>query len=504
MIVSCKRSIFIFLLACSLVSVILAGTDYYKVLGIKKNANAKDIKKRYRKLALKWHPDKNPGKQEEATKKFAAISEAYEVLSDPQKRKEYDLMGPDEATSSSRDNGYHSGGPEGMGGFSQSSRFTFHGSDPFDLFRSTFGNAAEEGGSGGFPSGFNMNNFHGSQQGYRHQSGGQQSGRQPEPPLKNLYSKADDIFPLSTFKFPDSKSKYIWFVQFYRSDSSSCHDFKDKFIKIAKELRSSGIRTGAVNCAKESELCSKNKVNNFPSFKLIYDRNNILYPGESGQTLSSKSLFRFVDENINGSVINLRLQTQAENFITKTCLDRKLASYKSGLIYFTPSFESPLLLRSLSIVFRTKVPVSEVRGSNEKLLNYFHFREQHGPIFIMVCGMPQDSLGSQQAYERYDGDVKDWNSLESFIEGFSNPQKCKDMVKKHQTERKERLTAAEKVVALSESELKRKSISELRVALETLGVSTNGFLEKTDYLQACTMVKTKKQSKQNAWINDWL
>ncbi|XP_010170787.1 dnaJ homolog subfamily B member 8-like [Antrostomus carolinensis] len=64
--------------------------DYYEVLGLQKSASQDDVKKSYRKLALKWHPDKNPSKKEEAEKKFKAIAEAYEVLSDPEKRSLYD------------------------------------------------------------------------------------------------------------------------------------------------------------------------------------------------------------------------------------------------------------------------------------------------------------------------------------------------------------------------------------------------------------------------------
>ena len=66
--------------------------DYYKTLGIEKGASAEDIKKVYRKLALKWHPDKNPDNKA-AEDKFKSINEAYAVLSDPEKRKEYDTYG---------------------------------------------------------------------------------------------------------------------------------------------------------------------------------------------------------------------------------------------------------------------------------------------------------------------------------------------------------------------------------------------------------------------------
>ena len=69
--------------------------DYYAILGVPKNAAAKDIKSAYRKLARKWHPDANPDNAKEAEEKFKDISEAYEVLSDTDKRSKYDVLGSD-------------------------------------------------------------------------------------------------------------------------------------------------------------------------------------------------------------------------------------------------------------------------------------------------------------------------------------------------------------------------------------------------------------------------
>jgi DnaJ-class molecular chaperone len=69
--------------------------DYYAVLGIQKGAAEKDIKSAYRKLARKWHPDANPDNAKAAEEKFKEISEAYEVLGDPEKRKKYDALGSD-------------------------------------------------------------------------------------------------------------------------------------------------------------------------------------------------------------------------------------------------------------------------------------------------------------------------------------------------------------------------------------------------------------------------
>ncbi|MDR0749884.1 MAG: DnaJ domain-containing protein, partial [Tannerellaceae bacterium] len=66
--------------------------DYYEVLGVGKSATAEEIKKAYRKKAIEYHPDKNPGNKE-AEEKFKEAAEAYDVLSDPQKRQRYDQFG---------------------------------------------------------------------------------------------------------------------------------------------------------------------------------------------------------------------------------------------------------------------------------------------------------------------------------------------------------------------------------------------------------------------------
>ena len=102
--------------------------DYYEVLGVSRNADESDIKKAYRKLAKQYHPDLNPG-DKEAEAKFKEISEAYEVLSDPQKRARYDQFGH----AGVDPNGFGSAGA-GFGGFD------FGGfSDIFETFESFFG-----------------------------------------------------------------------------------------------------------------------------------------------------------------------------------------------------------------------------------------------------------------------------------------------------------------------------------------------------------------------------
>jgi molecular chaperone DnaJ len=127
----------------------VAKRDYYEVLGIQKNASKDDIKKAYRKLAIQYHPDKNPGNKE-AEEKFKEASEAYEVLSDDQKRPAYDQFG-------------HAG-VEGMGGgqdFSQTFRgfediFSGDFSSIFDTIFGGGGRRSSGGGQGGVRQGANL------------------------------------------------------------------------------------------------------------------------------------------------------------------------------------------------------------------------------------------------------------------------------------------------------------------------------------------------------------
>ena len=97
--------------------------DYYKILGVDKKASQDEIKKAYRKLAIKYHPDKNPGNKE-AENQFKLINEANEVLSDPEKRKKYDQLG-ENWNRFGNAQGHSAGNPFG-GGFRDQGRQTFY------------------------------------------------------------------------------------------------------------------------------------------------------------------------------------------------------------------------------------------------------------------------------------------------------------------------------------------------------------------------------------------
>jgi DnaJ family protein B protein 4 len=114
------------------------GRDYYAILGVKKTATEDDLKKAYKKQAVKWHPDKNRDNVEKATEMFKDVNEAFEVLSDKRKRQIYDQTGEEGLKAGGGGGG--SGGSGGGGGGNGSSSSTGGGG----------------GGGGGFPGGFSF------------------------------------------------------------------------------------------------------------------------------------------------------------------------------------------------------------------------------------------------------------------------------------------------------------------------------------------------------------
>lgn len=147
--------------------------DYYEVLGVNRNADDNAIKKAYRKLAKKYHPDTNAGNTR-AEEKFKEVTEAYTILSDPEKRKLYDQFGhaafDEGAGRGPQSNGYYQGyrGYQGNGGYQSNGHYQgngaygeyhFEGSDVDDILKNMFGSDFHDGSFYG--GGFRGNSFHG-------------------------------------------------------------------------------------------------------------------------------------------------------------------------------------------------------------------------------------------------------------------------------------------------------------------------------------------------------
>lgn len=121
--------------------------DYYKILGVPKSASPADIKKAYRKLARKYHPDVNPN-DHEAEANFKKVSEAYEVLNDPEKRKKYDEYGENWKHAEAYEQAKQQQGERGTYTYSNQGRPDFGGRDFSDFFESMFGGGHAAGASG--------------------------------------------------------------------------------------------------------------------------------------------------------------------------------------------------------------------------------------------------------------------------------------------------------------------------------------------------------------------
>mmetsp|Transcript_37719 Transcript_37719/g.77481 ORF Transcript_37719/g.77481 Transcript_37719/m.77481 type:complete len:278 (+) Transcript_37719:109-942(+) len=149
--------------------------DHYEVLGVSRDASRSDILKAYKKLALKWHPDKNPDRAQHAEKMFKEINESYQVLTDNEKKSHYDRFGHDEPRS-------------GMGG-GQAHAFRGHPAEMDPIFQAFFG-----GHGGGFSFGpgvhFTRHTFNGGGRNFQRQRG------EPQQQQDNTVGMLQSLFPI--------------------------------------------------------------------------------------------------------------------------------------------------------------------------------------------------------------------------------------------------------------------------------------------------------------------
>lgn len=391
--------------------------DYYKILGVKKNCSEKELKKQYRKLALQWHPDKHTGEDEKikATSKFAEISEAYEVLSDPTKRKEYDLMGHQEGGSNGND----------RGNYQYQSSFT----NADELFRNVFGG----GGSGGgdnifdmfFGSGFGQQS-HGNPFGHGGrgaQSRGNNGNNNKSNKLRLLYEKNQYIQDYTKSFTKHYDSKYIYLIQYYLNNNPREANTIEKYEKIAKKLTKKGIKCIAINCDVAKDLCRKHDIpistRDNPLYALRMGDNSKLYRHD---TSSMKVLYNFVIDNIPLNLVrNIRLQAQLEQF-----LDDVKKQKNVGFIWYSEEFEPSTVMQIVSHYFGNQVLFGEIRGRNTKLGNFLGLPENLNKNFLIaIC-----SHNKEIFHEIYSGEEGNVNSINKFVKSkIASSKSCMKMKK---------------------------------------------------------------------------
>ena len=285
--------------------------DFYSILGVKKNAQEGDIKKAYRHLAVRWHPDKNPENAEEAQAKFIEITNAYETLSDPEKRKIYDTQGEEGLKRQQQ------GGPE------------FH--NPFDIFEQFFGQGGFPGG--GFPGGQFHFNF------------GQQ--QRPRQPAKDLYEDDPFVYDIDGKEYEQllASREEPLVVTFYSPNCGHCHEMKPEYSKLAKSLEEVA-KVVAINCGDNQQLCGRENVRHYPTIRYIPEDKTKRISEFTNSRRSSKFLGDWVASVLTDNTVTVQDQEGS--------LRKWLESdSKIKVILFSNKKEVPLLWKAMSRKFKS-------------------------------------------------------------------------------------------------------------------------------------------------------
>lgn len=232
-------------------TLVLCGRDYYKLLGVKRNADENQIKRAFRKMSVKYHPDKNRDNPD-ATKKFQEIAEAYEVLSDPKKKEIYDMYGEEGIKQDSQREAQQGGG--GHPGF--------QGMDIDEIFK----HFSAGGFGGGFGGGSQQFHFNMGGGGMGGGFGGQQR-QQVEDPFKEVDVVRINIETLSEFY----RRKIPWVMFFYKPTSSKTKLIAEE-LKILSERMYDIIGVGVVDCVEEVEVCEELGVYKTPTIKIYSEK----------------------------------------------------------------------------------------------------------------------------------------------------------------------------------------------------------------------------------------
>ncbi|CRG99963.1 heat shock protein DnaJ homologue Pfj2, putative [Plasmodium relictum] len=305
------------------------GMDYYKRLGVKRNATKEDISKAYRQLAKEYHPDVAPDKE----KDFIEIANAYETLSDPEKRKLYDMYGKDYAQTAQSQGREHSHG------------FQFDEDVVNEIFRQFAGGRGGGGGRAG--------NFH-----FKFTSGGSNYSNFQE--YEDIYK--NEVLKINSRNF-ESVLNDITFslvINFYSPSCSHCISFKKKYLKLSKNF--DGFVTFAVvNCQEEQGLCRKYHVKSLPH--LILMKSNKTYETFHGSR-TDESITSFINNNIPYSYIEISNKKKLDNFLTQN-VD------KPKVIFFVSHTNNVAMLKALSKEFEKRVNMAVIYNTNYKIMKLF-------------------------------------------------------------------------------------------------------------------------------------
>ncbi|CAD8107592.1 unnamed protein product [Paramecium sonneborni] len=303
--------------------------DYYQLLGVPRSASDDQIKKAFKKLSLKYHPDKAKGNKEESEKQFQKIVNAYEILKDPEQRKIYDKFGE-----------------EGLKEHTQRQQQKQGHFNYNDVFSRFFG--------GGF--------------------------QQQKPNLEqSLFSKSDvyeiDMTTINRFFRRD----HVWLIFFYKNDDYG-RQYKNTWNELASKYY--GIfQVAAINCAAENEICDDEfQVYEFPKV-FAYPANIRQEPVEFKLKMELDQLAKFAISFME-SFVSIVTNDNYDNFIRQQ--DQHI------VLLFTNKTSTPPLLKVLSKELKGKLVFGQVRNSDTKLIQQFQIN--NFPT-LMVVTEPEQYRG---------------------------------------------------------------------------------------------------------------
>lgn len=385
----------------TLLGTTLCDEDYYKILGVRRDATPKEIKDAYRKLSLKWHPDKNPNNKEEAEQKFMDISKAYEVLSDEDKRRKYDQFG-EEGVFGNNMGG--AGGPGGFGGF-----------DPNEIFRTFFGGGGggsqrfefNFGGGGGGHQNFFFHNGAGGGGG-RHQNFGGPHGRPRKARQQSEFYDENSGIEMIDEEFYNSRignrnSDEVWVVEFYSPSCPHCREFVKQYTKLAKSYKNM-MKFGAVDCASQRRLCGKLGVEGVPRVDMVGPKGKrTTYSGDR----TVKHMDKWVSTNMPSEIKSL----------TKDNLDKYVVSTMTQprVLLFTEKREQGALFKSLSNHFKGRIAFATVHPTEKSIMEMFGV-ERVPTIYVTTGG------NTLEQHQKYTGSTT-FDVMRDFLEAFVAKQR---------------------------------------------------------------------------------
>ena len=391
------------------------GEDYYKLLGVKRTATKAEIKKAFKKLSLKYHPDKNKDNPKKAKEMFIKIANAYEVLSNDEKRKIYDQYGEEGVKANEQGGG---GGAhfnfENMGFEDIFNQFFGGGGAKFE-FNMGGGENRRQGrssGFGGFGSIFDTI-FGGGRGGFGGFQNGGQSGRQKKT---QNGMKDQNYFKNTKVKTIKMKSltllysrKNIWFVYFFRKGDQNYEKYVKTMIEFAD--KTDGLfNAGAVNCIKDEEICEEFEVAETPSI-IFFSENEKDYNKYEGK-VDYNSLFNYATKRMSYYVNEISKDKLSDFFAKKPD--------KYHIILFTSKDSTPSLYKALSKFFINKLIFGEIHKTQTELVELFKIRD-----FPTLMVMIDEEKNKYEIYKK----KMDYENIKSYLNKYATKQKSYTLIK---------------------------------------------------------------------------